>query len=79
MMHIQTRRVEGPATPEHKVTATKNSDGHLGPICNGCGGFGFTFGIAGTDHGCHRCDQTGVAQPTNAELMARIAQLEGAK
>lgn len=53
----------------------KNTDGHLGPICSNCGGFGFTLGITGSDHGCHKCNQTGVAEMTNAELQAMVMDM----
>lgn len=58
---------------EHK--AQKNTDGHLGPKCNNCGGFGFTLGIAGTDHGCKYCNQTGIASLSNAELQTIVVDL----
>lgn len=53
----------------------KNADGHLGPKCNNCAGFGYTLGIAGSDHGCRDCNQTGVAAMTNAELQTEVLAL----
>lgn len=55
--------------------AQKNTDGHMGPKCNNCGGFGFTLGISGSDHGCKHCDQTGVAAMTNKELQTEVLSL----
>ncbi len=57
-------------------TPNKNADGHLGPKCSNCGGYGFTLGIAGIDHGCQRCYQTGVEHPTPTDINARVASLE---
>jgi len=54
----------------------KNADGHLGTKCSNCGGYGFTLGIAGTDHGCRFCNQTGVAQPTTRDIDTRLNNLE---
>lgn len=60
----------------HQRQPQKNVDGHLGPKCNNCAGFGFTLGIAGTDHGCNDCNQTGVAAMTNAQLQEKVIGLE---
>lgn len=61
---------------ELKETApNKNADGHLGPVCNNCGGYGYTLGIGGTDSGCRDCGQTGVAAMTNRELQAEVLSL----
>lgn len=57
----------------------KNSDGHLGAKCNWCGGYGYTNTLTGGSSGCHRCNQTGVEQPTTAELLQRIKELETKK
>jgi hypothetical protein len=54
----------------------KNSDGHLGKICNWCGGYGFTNVITGGSRGCPKCDQTGVEPVSNEELLNRIKELE---
>lgn len=62
-------------TAEPRVVV-KNTDGHLGPICNNCGGFGYLLGFKNTDSGCRDCAQTGVAMPTTGNLEARIANLE---
>lgn len=53
----------------------KNTDGHLGPKCNTCGGFGYTLTFAGSA-GCRDCNQTGVSMPTIAALEERIGRLE---
>ena len=51
----------------------KNIDGHLGPICNSCGGYGYTLClVGGGSKGCHDCEQTGIAQPTKRELQDQI-------
>jgi hypothetical protein len=59
---------------EDVTTHQKNTDGHLGPICNNCGGFGFTltFGGVSNSAGCKDCDQTGVASMTNAQLQKEV-------
>lgn len=66
--------IEIEVKPEHQVHQ-KNTNGHLGPICNNCAGFGFTLGIAGRDHGCNYCNQTGVASMSNAELQAKYIEV----
>ena len=53
----------------------KNTDGKLGPICNNCGGFGFTNSILGGSLGCRDCEQTGVVLPTKVELLKQIEEL----
>lgn len=58
-----------------RSTVQKNTDGHLGPKCNNCGGFGFTLGFEGRDHGCQQCGQTGVAAMSNAELQREVIAL----
>lgn len=62
--------IEGPQEVQ------KNTDGHLGPKCNTCGGFGFTLTLTGSA-GCRDCNQTGVATVTNVQLERRVANLEG--
>lgn len=63
-------------TAELKATApNKNADGHLGPKCNNCAGFGYTLGISGRDHGCSNCGQTGVRAMTNQELQTEVLSL----
>lgn len=47
----------------------KNTDGHLGPICNNCGGYGFTNLINGGSGGCIRCQGEGV-EPVNVRELA---------
>ena len=56
------------------MSIQKNSDGHLGPVCNNCGGYGYTGGIRGPQ-GCMSCDQTGIKTPTRAELQQQIDEL----
>jgi hypothetical protein len=53
----------------------KNNRGTLGPICDYCGGYGFTNMLSdkgGSSAGCSRCGGTGVEQPTPAELQNQI-------
>ena len=54
----------------------KNSDGHLGTICNYCGGYGFTNVVTGGSAGCPKCDQTGIQPISSSELLERIKELE---
>lgn len=55
----------------------KNTRGDLGPVCNNCGGFGFTLTIGGTGSaGCKDCHQTGVAAMTNHELQAMVVSMK---
>jgi len=54
----------------------KNTRGDLGPICNFCGGFGFTLTIGGTGSaGCQRCGQTGVEPVDTQALKIQVNQL----
>lgn len=39
----------------------KNAKGELGPICNKCSGFGFTYSIKGKHLDCKECHETGVS------------------
>lgn len=57
------------------VQVRKNVDGHLGPICNNCGGYGFTLSANGSK-GCLYCEQTGIELPSKLELLQRIEVLE---
>lgn len=61
----------------HKHMVQKNTDGHLGPICNNCGGYGYTltFGSLSSSAGCHACNQSGIAQPTAQQLQEQINKL----
>ena len=57
----------------------KNADGHLGPVCNNCGGYGYTLTLTkagGGSLGCSACDQTGIAQPSKKELQDQIDELK---
>lgn len=62
----------------------KNINGEQGDRCVMCSGLGFCnsiiVGVGGHESGssgkCKDCDGTGIAQPTRAELLERIAQLE---
>lgn len=54
----------------------KNSDGHLGKICNYCGGYGFTNLITGSSAGCPKCNQTGVELVSVEELQKQIDELK---
>lgn len=38
----------------------KNARGVLGPICNKCSGFGFTYSLEGRNLPCMECHETGV-------------------
>lgn len=58
-----------------RTAPNKNADGRLGKVCNNCGGFGFTLHLTQGSAGCMYCGQTGVAQPTNAELASEITRL----
>jgi hypothetical protein len=53
----------------------KNTNGSLGPICNNCGGFGFTNNIEGGATGCAKCEQTGIQPPDIRELATKVNQL----
>lgn len=57
----------------------KNSDGHLGLICNWCGGYGYLNNVTGGSSGCTRCDQTGVALPSILDLQRQIEELKQSK
>lgn len=57
----------------------KNTDGHLGPKCNWCGGYGYLNTITGGSAGCQRCNQSGIEQPTVADLMKKISEMETKK
>ena len=39
----------------------KNARGILGPICNKCSGFGFTYSLKGKQLPCQECKETGVS------------------
>lgn len=39
----------------------KNAKGILGPICNKCSGFGFTYTLEGKHLNCTECHETGVS------------------
>lgn len=39
----------------------KNARGVLGPICNKCSGFGFTYSLEGNRLNCLECHETGVS------------------
>jgi hypothetical protein len=39
----------------------KNAKGILGPICNKCSGFGFTYTLEGKNLNCIECHETGVS------------------
>lgn len=53
---------------------TKNTKGDLGPICNYCGGYGFTNGLKGSST-CPDCHGDGI-QPVNVrELYAQVVKI----
>jgi hypothetical protein len=39
----------------------KNARGILGPTCNNCAGFGFTYSLKGKHLACQVCRETGVS------------------
>lgn len=59
------------------LQAAKNTRGELGPICNFCGGYGFTlaFGTEGNSKGCPRCFGTGVEPVNTWELQKQVIEL----
>lgn len=73
-----SEQIEEVHIQEDQMHHQKNTDGHLGPKCNNCGGFGFTltFGGPSNSAGCKDCNQTGVATMTNAELQAAVIELK---
>lgn len=52
----------------------KNTDGSQGPICNHCGGFGYTNSMSGGAAGCPRCQGDGIA-PIDIRALAK--QVDG--
>jgi len=56
----------------------KNTDGSLGPICNNCGGYGFTHTVFnnGADAGCIHCKGTGIDKDKQTE--ERFQRIEAA-
>jgi hypothetical protein len=54
---------------------TLKNDGSKGPLCNLCGGYGFTNSITGGSPGCQRCEQTGVEPVNLRELQQRVEEL----
>lgn len=57
--------------------AQKNTTGELGPICNYCGGYGFTlaFGTASSSAGCPRCFGTGVEPVNTWQLQTQVIDI----
>ena len=53
----------------------KNSRGELGPICNHCGGYGFTNGIGKGASTCSDCRGDGIAPVNVRELQAQVVRL----
>lgn len=66
------RVVLRPITEEQKVN--KNVNGELGPICNNCGGLGWTMLLTGGNANCTYCDATGVATMTRQQLQKEILE-----
>lgn len=62
--------------PSPEPLSHKNVDGHLGPICNNCGGYGFTNSIGGASSGCQHCAQTGIATPDIRTLADVVKDLQ---
>lgn len=82
MSNKQERAKNGKKVDELEVDmdalpVQKNTDGHLGPKCNNCAGFGYTLVISGPSKtaGCVRCDQTGVEPISGWELQKQVIDL----
>lgn len=58
------------------VVNPKNVYGKLGPICNFCGGLGFTLNITSGSQGCQRCDQTGIEPVNTHELKKDVEEIK---
>lgn len=56
-------------------TAGKNITGELGPICNYCGGYGYTNGLGGNSSGCPRCNGDGIEPVDVRELKEQVKKL----
>lgn len=61
----------------------KNLNGQVGPVCNNCGGYGYTMHIGNKEKnitpgakGCAECDGTGVALPSNREIQNQLSELK---
>lgn len=57
----------------------KNNRGTLGPICNYCGGYGFTNLLSdkgGSSASCPKCGGSGVEQPDINRLKSDIDMLK---
>lgn len=65
-------------TPACDAPPLKNQDGHLGPICGYCGGYGFTNSLkSGESSGCRRCNGGGVEPPDLFQLQKDVDTLRG--
>lgn len=52
----------------------KNARGILGPICNKCSGFGFTYSLEGKHLNCIECHETGVSVDV-VDLQRQVIEL----
>lgn len=52
----------------------KNARGILGPICNKCSGFGFTYSLEGKKLDCKDCHETGVSVDV-VDLQRQVIEL----
>jgi len=57
---------------EEILNSGKNLDGAKGPVCNNCGGYGFTMKLKGGKLPCNDCDQTGAVTVSNRELQELV-------
>lgn len=53
----------------------KNTRGKLGPICNYCGGYGFTNGINKASSSCIKCGGDGIEPINVRDLHAQVVKL----
>lgn len=62
-----------PLTDEQKEQS--NVLGTLGPICNTCGGLGWTNMLGGGTKNCADCEKTGIATMSRRELQEEVLKL----
>lgn len=53
----------------------KNTDGSLGPICNNCGGYGFTNLMTGGAASCVFCHGDGIEPINVRELAGKVDKI----
>lgn len=78
MTEQDNQKVEEVRVNVDALPVQKNTDGHLGPKCGNCGGFGYTLTIGGPSQtqGCHDCGQTGVAVMSPREIQNELIGLK---